>query len=66
MSNFEVHGTTNNVEWSVSGVNSDESNAVGALNKSNLVYTSNNDVFEAFAYALNPLNHETEVIHDET
>jgi len=60
----DVHGATDDLEGTVTGVHDDESHSVSALNGANLVDPSDDHVFKPLAHALDAFDDQTEVVED--
>jgi hypothetical protein len=64
--NSKVHGATDNLQRSTSGVDDDATNAIGPFNGVNFIYASGHNVTQACAHFLNAFDNETKVIQRVT
>jgi hypothetical protein len=65
ISKSEVRRPAHNLEWTLTSIDDDEANLVGAFDRSNLINPCHDDVIEPFADVINLLDHETEVVERE-
>ena len=60
----DVHRPADDLQWSVSGVHDDQSNAVRAFDRANLVDPGHHHVFESLAHVLHAFHDQPEVVED--
>ncbi len=64
VSNFEVHGPADNLEWTIARVDDHEAHSIGTLDGTNLVDARHDDVVETLADQFDAFDHQAEVAQD--